>query len=177
MIRKKLFSQLIGKLYFPFKNRRCTLGEQIEFYNNLYLICLVLGCVFLLLAIISFFGFHICKVINDLSGRSERVAVMNIKSGKNRGRKEGSRKQKIIPQPNQKQQLKIKNTTILNEGDSTTLKLKEQATTDKLQQEEICLTTVLNEVADQTVVLSEKETVFDVIREIMIVHTDEVIER
>lgn len=172
-----MFSRPIGKRYLPREIRRCTLGEQIEFYNNLYLICFVLGCVFLLLALISFFGFHICKVINDLSGRSERLAIMDIKTGKNRGKRELGKKQKIASQSGQKREIKIKNTTILNEGDSTTLKLKVQATTDKLQQDGICLTTVLNEVEDQTVVLSEKETVFEVIREIIIVHTDEVIEQ
>lgn len=152
------------------------MGEQIEFYNNLYFICFVLGCVLLLSSIVSFFGFHICKIISDLTGRTERQAIMNIKSGKRRGRRETNKKQRMALESTPNSPLTIRNTTVLDGESSTTLKLKGQLTADALQEEGICLTTVLNEVEDQTVVLSDQKLLFEIIQEIIIVHTDEVIE-
>ena len=146
------------------------LSNLVEQYESLSFISLVIGIVTLFVAIILFFYFHVIRIIQDLTGRSERHAIQHMVDNSNRRYRSNSRKLQKVEHNFTEH---ITETSLLSE------EAKEKAITERLFMEEDSETVLLDE--GETVVLSDyveettvlNERIFEVIKEIRILATKE----
>lgn len=162
-----------------------------EMYRNIFLGGLIACCVFLVITVILFFTLHIPKVISDLTGRTARKAIENIRL---RNEQSGDKTYQSSAVNLQRGKLtdKISKSGRLVPRDATpfgTGVITEKISTQRLLTEETAGETSVLAPSDDTAVLdfgmgeisipdaseAENPQAFTIEFEIVFIHTDEVI--
>ena len=169
-----------------------------EIYRVIFYIASGLGVVFLVVSMLLFWLFKIPKVISDLSGRTAKKAIENIRkqnveSGDNRykvsavNRERGRVTDRMTPsgqliRPQEQINTGVITEKIANNADQEAMILPSQSEDTELLNKNLNETELLNETRmNETMILSPQtqknsETTITVAEEICFLHTDVIIE-
>lgn len=157
-----------------------------ELYQNISIVAFVLAAIFLLVAVILFFTFDIPAVLGELSGKTAAKQVAEIRAA-NKNAVAKRRKVSTSASTTQRATGKLKqNKTNQLTKINQTNKIDEtellQPETEMLVEDTTLLspeTTLLNEettlLSPETTLLGAEEVVFEMLQDIEVVHTKEII--
>lgn len=147
-----------------------NIAGRIDLFHNIYLVCLGAMALCLLIAIVLFFKLNIVGVIGFFTGKQAKKEISKIQDS---GFDKKSGKVKVTPEIKKELGLhKTNEVTIRKVEDIPTITI-----TKKLEDGSEELTSILRECEeDATTVLSQEMTEFYVEREILFIHTNEIIE-
>ena len=147
-----------------------NIAGRIDLFQNIYLVCLGAMILCLLVAIILFFKLNIVGVIGFFTGKQAKKEISKIQDS---GFEKKSGKVKVTPE--------IKKELGLHKTNEVSIRKVEDipiiTVTKKLEDGSEELTSILIECdEDATTVLSQETAEFYVEREILLIHTNEIIE-
>lgn len=145
---------------------------RIELFHSLYLICLICMLIFLIAAIFLFFRLDMLEVIGFFTGRQEKRGIQKIQQGVF---EEKASKKSLAPDMKNRLGLYKTNDVKIRKVDDIPV----ITITRKLENGTEEVTDILandSTLEEETEVLQYEKTPFYVEREILLIHTNEIIE-
>ena len=147
-----------------------NIAGRIDLFHNIYLACLGAMILCLLIAIILFFKLNIVGVIGFFTGKQAKKEISKIQD---LGLEKKSGKVKVTPEIKKEMEVHKSNEVTIRKVED----LPSITITKKLEDGSEELTSILRECDENaTTVLSQEMDDFYVEREILLVHTNEIIE-
>lgn len=147
-----------------------NIAGRIDLFHNIYLACLGAMILCLLIAIILFFKLNIVGVIGFFTGKQAKKEISKIQA---LGLEKKSGKVKVTPEIKKEMEVHKSNEVTIRKVED----LPSITITKKLEDGSEELTSILRECDENaTTVLSQEMDDFYVEREILLVHTNEIIE-